>query len=80
MYLSEAKELLIRLKLDHLNVLNWHIDSYYVIHHDMKWPTRESLTTEVGIIHAKSIKKKLNIKISTECELMVVDDCMPQVL
>ena len=80
MYLVAKKELVIWIKVEHLNVLKWNIYASYAIHNDMKGRTRSSLSMVVGNIHAKSIKKIINVKSSTESELLVVDDCLPQIL
>ena len=57
-YLVGTKYLVLRLKMEHLNVSKYNINASYSIHHDMKGHTRESLSMEVGTLHTKSIKKK----------------------
>ena len=46
----------------------------------MKGCTRAILSMAVGTLHAEDTKQKINVKISTKSELMVVDGCMPQIL
>ena len=62
MYLVGTKELVLRIKVDHLTVLKRHIGTSYSINHDMKFHTGASLTLRVGNPHANFIKQKLNIK------------------
>ena len=65
-YIVATKDLVLWLKVGHLDVLKWPIDATYAIHYDMKGRTRESLSMGVGKLHAKSVKQILNVKISTK--------------
>ena len=56
------------------------IDASYAIHPDMKSHTGGSMTLGKGMIYNTSIKQKLNVKSSTEAELVGVDDVLAQVL
>jgi len=58
----------------------WWVDSSYVVHPDMKSHTGIYMTLGKGATYTASCKQKLNIKSSTEAELVAVDDGMGQVM
>ena len=68
------------LKVENLNALEYHIDASYTICHDIKGHTGASIYMGVGNLQKKPIKQKNNVKSSTKYELVGLDDCMPQVL
>ena len=53
------------------------IDSSYAIHPNMKGHTGGVMSYGTGIIHARSGKQKLNVKSSTECELVGTSEYYP---
>ena len=53
-------------KVEHLNVLEFHIHASYAIHHNMKWNTGASLFVGFFTLIVKSIKQKLYLKSITE--------------
>jgi hypothetical protein len=57
----------------------WWIDASYSVHHDMKGHTGAMLGFGQGMPVSFSHKQKLNVKSSTEGEVVGVDDAMPQV-
>ena len=56
--LMETKDLVLRLKVEYLNVLKCHIDASYTIHHNIKGNTGASLSMGVGTLNTKCIKQK----------------------
>ena len=53
------------------------IDASYAVHHDMRGHTGGTMSMGLGIIHAKSSKQKLNVKSSTECEIVGASEYVP---
>ena len=58
------------------NIYTW-IDASYAVNPDMKSQTGGTMSLGTGVIHAKSSKQKLNVKSSTEAELVGVSDYLP---
>ena len=79
-YLNGTKDLDLILKANHLNILNWYIDTSHHIHPDFRSHTGGTMTMGKGGVYNNSIKQKLNTKSSTESELVTVDDMMPHIL
>ena len=52
----------------------------FAVHHDMKRQTCRIMMMGQGALYSASNRQKLNIKSSTEAELVGVDDLMPQIL
>ena len=57
-------------------IFTW-IDAAYAVTADMKSQTGGSMSMGLGILHGKSSKQKLNVKSSTEAELVGVSDYLP---
>jgi len=79
-YLKGTVDLVMTLGADNTRVVKWHIDATYAVHPDMKSQSGSTMTMGSGVITAGSTKQKLNVKSSTEAELVGVDDYMAQVL
>jgi hypothetical protein len=62
---------------DNLCKLFTWVDASYAIHHDMRGHTGGALSFGTGIIHGKASKQRLNIKSSTETEVVVASDYIP---
>ena len=62
------------LRADNANIIKWYIDSDHAVQNDVRKHSREILQILKGSIISKSIKQKLNTKISTESELDCIDD------
>ena len=56
------------------------MDASNAIHPNMRSHTGGRLTMGKGTVSGKSSKQKLNVKSSSEAELVGVDDCMSQIL
>ena len=54
-----------------------YIDEIYGTHGDMKSHTGGTMSFGIGTIHTKSLKQKLNVKSSTEAEVVGVSDYLP---
>ena len=57
-------------------IFTW-IDAAYAVNPDMKSQTGGTMPLGVGVLHAKSGKQKLNVKSSTESELLGCSDYIP---
>ena len=58
------------------DIYTW-IDSAYAVTADMKSQTGGTMSLGLGVLHGKSTKQKLNVKSSTEAELVGVSDYLP---
>ena len=68
------------IEADSLNVVKWWVDASFDVHPDMKSHTGATMTLGKGMTYSTSTRQKLNTKSSTEGELVVVNDVLPQVL
>ena len=62
---------------DNLEDMYTWIDAAYGVHEDFKSHTGGEISMGTGLIHSKSSKQKLNVKSSTEAELVGTSDYMP---
>ena len=80
LYLNGTKDLVVTLSAENAWILKWYIDAVYGVHKDMKSHTGAALTMGSGTVYNGSTKQKLNVRSSTEAELVAVDDYIAQVL
>ena len=59
-----------------IDIFTW-IDAAYAVNPDMKSQTGGAISLGVGVLHAKSSKQKLNVKSSTEAELVGNSEYLP---
>ena len=52
-------------------------DALYAVHDNMRSHTGGAISMGYGIIHGKSSKQKLNVKSSTEAELVGMSEYIP---
>ena len=62
---------------DSLSTIFTWIEATYAVTADMKIQTAGAMSLGLGILHGKSSKQKLNVKSSTEAELVGISDCLP---
>ena len=62
---------------ENLNDIYTWIDAAYAVNPDMMSQTGGAMSMGVGIIHGKSGKQRLNVKSSTEAELVGVSEYLP---
>jgi hypothetical protein len=79
-YLCELKDLHLTLEMDDSMTVMWWIDASFVVHPDMISHTGRPVLVGKGSIYSLSRKQWINMKSSTEAELVGVDDGMPLVL
>ena len=77
-YLWHTREL--TLTIEPSTDAQWWIDSLYTDHPDMRSHSSIIMTLGKGTTYSTSCKQKLNIKSSTEAELVAIDDVMGQIL
>ena len=63
--------------INNITTMNTFIDASYVVHPNMRGHTGGAITFGVGIVHENASKQKINVKISTECELVGVSEYIP---
>ena len=80
LYLNGTKDLVHTLSADHACILKWYIDAAYAVHPDMHSHSGSTLTLGKGSVYSGSHKQKLNVRSSTEAELVATDDYMSQIL
>ena len=79
-YLRVTRTLPLRLEADDSGSIRWHVDGSFAVHPDMKSHTGGTMSLGKGSPYSTSTHQKLNTKSSTETELVVVDDVMPQII
>jgi hypothetical protein len=65
---------------DSLTAFKTWVDAAYAVHDDMKSHTGGVMSFGHGAINAKSLKQKLNVKSSTEAEVVGASDYLPWVI
>ena len=63
-----------------INIIKWWVDASYAVHPDMRSHTGAMMTLGRGAMYAMSNRQKLNVKSSTEGELVGVADAMAQIV
>ena len=56
------------------------VDAAYGVHPDLKSHTGGCMSFGYGMVHFKSIKEKLNTKISTKAEVVGLSDYLPYII
>ena len=79
-YLVGTQEFCLTLNSDKTSCLKFYVDVAFVVHSDFKSHTGATFTILKGSIVSVSLKKKLNIKISTEADLVGSDDVSSLIL
>jgi len=77
-YLMDTTKMTLTIEPD--NNPRWWVDSSYAVHLDMKSHTGIFMSIGKGGGYTASSKQKLNMKSSTEAELVAIDDAMGQIL
>jgi len=77
-YLQHTKKLHLTLQADESGILKWWVDGVFAVHPDMQSHTGVILSMDVGSIYSTSTKQKSNTKISTEVDIVGVNDILPK--
>ncbi len=78
-YLRGSIDLVLTLEADSKTILKWWVDASHAVHPDMKSHTGGTLSMGKGSTCSASKSQRLNVKSSTEAEVVGVDDVMAQV-
>ena len=68
------------LHADNVNLIKWWVDAAYATHDDMWGHTGATMSLGHSSVLSMSKKQKLNMKSSTESELIGADNVFPQML
>jgi hypothetical protein len=68
------------ININNLAILKWYVDGLHNVHWDCKGHGRAMFTLGEGAISSYSSKLKLNMRSSTETELVTADMYMPKML
>ena len=79
-YLKGTKKLALTLNAAENDDVKWWVDSSFAVHPDFRSHTGIAFSMGKGTPLCVSNKQKLNVKSSTEAELVGADDAMPYVL
>ncbi len=79
-YLRMTKGLTLTLEADKTHIIKWWVDASFAVHRDMRSHTGGTMTMGRGSAYSTSTRQKLNKKISSEAELVGVDDVMPMII
>jgi hypothetical protein len=79
-YLHSTLSMPFTLSIDDTREVKTCVDAAYTLHDDMKSHTGGVIMMGKGVLYAKSSKHKLNIKSSTEAELVGASDFLPQTI
>jgi hypothetical protein len=76
-YLNRTLDDYLTLGADNMTSLNTWVDASYAVHRDMKSHTGGAISLGIGAVMSKSGKQKLNVKSSTEAEIVAASDYAP---
>ena len=79
-YLNGKKEIFLTLSADGMDIFKWFVAASYATHSDMKSFIGSMMAMVKGRRILKSLKQKLNTKISTAAEIVGADDIIPDIL
>ena len=79
-YVHNTLELKLTLSADSMSSIKLWVDASYGVYQNTKSDTCCSLSLGSGVLNMKSTKQKLNLKSSTEAELITSSEVLPQIL
>ena len=71
---------MLTLSADDLCCIKWYINAAFAVHPDFKSHTGGNMTFGIGVVQSISQKQKLNMRSSTELELVGADDVAAPIL
>lgn len=75
--------MVLTLEAANMSIVKWWIDASFAVHPDMlhmRSHTGAMMSMGGGAIYAFSTRQKINTRSSTECELVGVNDTLPQIV
>ena len=79
-YVRQNINMSLILRADSLKIIKWLVDVSYAAHLDMKGHMLVTMFFGRGYVTCIAKKHKINVKSSTEAELIGADDALPQML
>jgi hypothetical protein len=79
-YLNGTRNEYLTLSADDLRVVKWYVDASFAVHPDFKSHTGAVMTLGKGAMQSIARKQKMNVRSSTEGELVAVDDAATMIL
>eukprot|EP00804_Cyclotella_cryptica_P015947 CCRYP_019194-RD/>CCRYP_019194-RD protein AED:0.15 eAED:0.15 QI:0/-1/0/1/-1/1/1/0/395 len=79
-YLKGTNHMRLTLSVDDMSVIRWWVDASYNAHHDCRGQTGAMMSLGKGAVMSFSRKQKLNVRSSSEGELVGIDDALPWIL
>ena len=79
-FMKQTKDDVLTLESDGSGVITWGADASFAVHPDMKSHTGYGMMMGKEYLQTTSRKQKLNMRSSTEAELVAADDAMTQIL
>jgi hypothetical protein len=79
-YLIGTKHLKLTLVVDNIGFIRWWVDASYNVHYDCKGHTGAMMSLGEGANMTVCRKQKINVRSSTEGELVGIDDVLPSIL
>lgn len=76
-FINDTKEDKIIIGINNITTRNTFIDASYEVHPNIRGHTDGVISFGVGIMHDKASKQKINVKSSTEYELVGVSEYIP---
>ena len=67
-------------EMDDQTSIRWHLDAAFAVHPDLKSHSGAIMTLGKGCVQSVSTKQKVNVRSSTEAELVATDDILTKVL
>jgi hypothetical protein len=79
-YLNGTRSEYLTLSADDLRVVKWYVDASFAVHPDFKSHTGAVMMLGKGAMQSIARKQKMNVRSSTEGELVAVDDAATMIL
>jgi hypothetical protein len=79
-YLNGTRSEYLTLSVDDLRVVKWYVDASFAVHPDFKSHTGAVMMLGKGAMQSIARKQKMNVRSSTEGELVAVDDAATMIL
>ena len=79
-YLNGMRKKTLNLSTDDLAIIKWYVDAAFAVHPNFKSHMGGNRTFGIGVVQSISQKQKLNMRSSTESELVGADNIAAQIL
>ena len=79
-FLNGTINMPLTLSIDSMNIMKTWVDASYAIHNNMRSHTGGAIMMGLGLLYGKSSAQKINVKSSTEAELVGASDFLSQTI